>query len=60
MYEEITFASKGNVNLHIISMRCRVGLESIIMCISQSSTVIDHVDLSRASIAALFYEDYSQ
>ena len=60
MYEEITFASKGNVNLHIISMRCRVGLESIIMCISQSSRVIDHVDLSRASIAALFYEDYSQ
>ena len=59
MYEEITFASKGNVNLHIISMRCRVGLESIIMCISQSR-VIDHVDLSRASIAALFYEDYSQ
>ena len=30
------------------------------VCISKSSTVIDHVDLSRASIAALFYEEYSQ
>ena len=29
------------------------------VCISNSSTVIDHVDLSRASIAALFYEEYS-